>query len=908
MVSERTVPIKFQAIYQGAMHGMNKVSGKLAQINQQVRQNSVLNAGLQRVDRMTSRMSNVGGIGQLNKQMATGTSNMKAYGGQVNTFSRQLKGMSSIATMSTREIKSLTTQFDKFSSGVNAYQNLQPSFVKERGAGSRFTGRQYYTYQVGDTGAPITGMPMVDLPRGVAGSKKAVEATMLRNVEGMKYFGGRLTTFADEFATVARVIPDALGDTNLSRVMEAFKDPSKIEIQRMTSGKGKGMYSLMSGGQPVVGTPWLRTEKEAELFRNAASGMTKSLKETTATQEKMNRRQGVSFMNLLGLMVKFGIAMELIQAPGRLIQYGKETIGQAGRLFQGVSEISTLVPGINRENQAPIASQFSDIAARTRAGGVEPAAKVGSVARVIASSLETIPHGDPRTIGGTSFDAETATLLDMTEQVIKTAGSALETDYEAVARAMSRYAGAFRVTPSDPRMTRYSDLFTATVDVGDVSGANVAAFGGEIAGIVSAIWGSEDAERADRAFKEMHMLYATASTTLSPEVSATGIRNIFNKARRPSAGMHKYLTELKDVTTAHPDLPTVDLGAGALRRLGPLDWFREINKHLGMQGSVTNKLIESEWGQNKITGELDYHGGDIAAAEENVRSQISMALLNPMLENIRGVKGFYAIMIDDGGKLEKLASSLDNLTKEMGIADKRFVQAKTTEPASKDALNAMRQQARRGGLDPTEIAEHNLRKTRDLQDMVEGHPGTYSTIGSILHMINPVNFLPRAMNISEEFGRINKMLSQGVAPKDIHKQYMEDYGSVPYGLEPGKQGFWNYIQDIDPSRLEGGHRVQSYNELLSQYNELKKWNPESRQDVSDYYYDLPSILPNEGQTSGHLTNDIDINVTLQGSKVSTEEDAQQVGDAVVNEISKLLGLESYPDTSLSNLHRNTGVT
>ena len=925
MVSERTVPIKFQAIYQGAVHGMNKVSAKLAQINQQVRQNSAISGGLQRIDQMTSRMAGVGGIGQLNKQVATGAVGMKTYGSEVNSFSRKLNTMSSMAITGTKEVKRLTSQFDRLYTGVNAFKSLTPGFVKEQDAKGKFTGRQYYDYRFGESGAPVTGLGKMYLPSNTAQMKQAMEGAALTNIKGMEYTAKRMPEMSQQaLSTMQMLGPSAMETTDMYRFTKAFRDPSNITVDKMTGGPSKGKYSLKYGGENIPGTPWHDDVEGAERFRKSTAKMSKQMDATADKQEKLNRRQGVSFMNLLGLMVKFGVAMELIQAPGKAIQHVQEVLGQAGRLFESVAQISTLVPGINSANYAVIANQFSDIAIKTRAGGEEPAMGVASVGRVVASALETIPHGEARVVDGTLLDAETATLLDMTEQVIKTAGGALETNYEAVAKAMSRYAGSFRVTPTDPRMIKYSDLLSATVDIGDVSAANVAAFSGEIAGTVSAIWGSDNSKIADQALKEMHLLYATGSTTLEPAQIGTGIRNIMNKIRRPSAGTKKYLSDLKDVTAAHPDLDTVDLSYGALRRLKPLGWMREINKQLGTQGLVTSEFIKTSKGQSMIADEAAYFGGDMKLAEENVRAQVSMALLNPMLESIRATKGFQAIMIDNGEKLEKLNLSLNNLTSEIGLSDERFMQAKTTLPASEDAHKAAMQQASRGGLDPQELAQHNLRKTRDIQQIVQEHPGVPSMVLSKLHLVNPSNFIPRAFRRNEEFGRINEMLKEGIKPKDIYAEYEKRSYSIPPELEPGNQGFYNFLKGLDVNEIregninaqDGGKFVGDFysgrfkSPLELEYERTKQaWG---NKEVKDYYYDdyyndnLPSNMSSQGQpnANGNVTNDIDVSITLQSSQISAEEDTQHL----VDELSKLFDLESYPDASFTNLNRNIGVS
>ena len=133
-----------------------------------------------------------------------------------------------------------------------------------------------------------------------------------------------------------------------------LKKSDLINIAKIRKGPDKGAFGLTDQLGRIPGTPSFETEKEAEKFVSVIGNMRESMDKTVRQQDEQNRRQGITFTNLLGLMIKFGIAMQIIQFPGKVVQMVKDTEEDVVNLQQEVSRTKMLVPGLTKDIETSI--------------------------------------------------------------------------------------------------------------------------------------------------------------------------------------------------------------------------------------------------------------------------------------------------------------------------------------------------------------------------------------------------------------------------------------------------------------------------------------------------------------------------------------------------------------------------
>ena len=152
---------------------------------------------------------------------------------------------------------------------------------------------------------------------------------------------------------------------------------------------------------------------------------TKGNRENEAAQKEMQRRQGVSYFQLMSLMVKFGAAMAIIQAPGRALEAYGNIRGTSTDLQHQITETGLLVPGIIGQREAFTAATTSLAGKGYLIGeGPDIISRTAQTSTKLASALDAIPSmgrgsfTDPKTGQSAIFDEDMTKLLYMTEQAM----------------------------------------------------------------------------------------------------------------------------------------------------------------------------------------------------------------------------------------------------------------------------------------------------------------------------------------------------------------------------------------------------------------------------------------------------------------------------------------------------------
>ena len=688
-------------------------------------------------------------------------------------------------------------------------------------------------------------------------------------------------------------------------------------------------------------------------------------REEAAARKEQERRQGISFTQLLGLMIKFGIAMQLIQAPGRAIQYYSEVRDTAKELQFEATKTATLVPGI-MANRAIYQEQIWDIAGRSILGGdaKRNANLLAAVGTEFASSLENIPPIDEQTYktskGDVTLDREVSTLLYLIELSQRLAATGQESDPRLAKDYITRIAGPLQWRPDSAEFKRAMNVGLATIDFGDVRMGELSDWVGEMIGPFTAIWGRADLPTQQEQFLQASALYGTITKTLNPEESATAFRNMIKATVDPPEEVRKELIALKKFgERTGQDL---DITFGAYTREGALPYFRKVQGILGAEGTLVDRYIASQEGQEQIARDAPFFGGDKGIAEERLRTSISQEYLNFMFGNIRGMRGFMAAMVDGGEQLERFEKSLRGLVDSIDIMTVRERMLLSTADIQESQGQAISEKINQTGYNVEIGTLESARRKREMQLIEMRSGGVNRWVQSVwARSLNPRNIglleTQQYKPVSHSDATIARYaLEQGVNPAEMYSYFMETFGSAPEYLGPGKKGFRNFMsamaihkpgeisRDIhgqDPDIFGGiGFPDQSYflpKDKLINYNEQYFQSFATRKSILDNILTSPHEVMQEVMHPGLLSEfeaktpsplsrdvsieklhaseatannignliqgDININVTVDGDK----DVGQQIAEETAKSLIDLLDTDSLNDeATLRSANRNVG--
>ena len=955
---QKSVQYVVSTSYDQAIRGFKKVKDAIGATNQKLKETQILGHGVNDVMARMNKISDAHrktlgsvqdnytkSLGRLHGQAKEGSKQFKTYDDVIKTFNKDLKSMSSVANISTRDIKTMTNQFNRFVSGVKAFESFGPSLVRGRLGGGQFTGQQWMAFRHQQAASNIPSSPSIPIEGTSAVQREMAEQQFSQLSSQMDLFGNNLSALNREALDIAKVFGDTtLSTSKFKEVIDAFAQPNLINVEKMTKGPNAGMYALKSAtGSQIPGTPTFETEQEGSRFVSVVGNMRESMEKTIKSQETTNRRQGISFGNLLSLMVKFGIAMQLIELPGRVLQEYTRVIDQAVDFEHEIAKSATLIKDIREDELARDAfgTEVSEIAARSRVIDDQAAIATGRVVTEIASALETIPLSKPRMVQGRMIGAEAVTALDIVELGLLTSTAALEQDSPLpMVEALTKVASAYRL-PAD-RLKAYSEQMIATIDIGNVKGAQVSRYQGELAGFTSTLWGTQDKDRLQEMNEKLLGMYAVSTITQPPEEAATGWRGIFKGIIDRPKEISRDIMALRDYTAKTPGMETIDLTLGAFRA-DPEQYMKDMYRQLGPNSQMVSGWVGSKQGQKELAFEIDRFGGDRIAAEENLRATKSAELLGALWPNVRALRTVLAVGADEGKRLalglEKFANILDEnkLLSNIGIMFGTAKSAAAEQAGYKTAADIR--------LVSTDILKAKREQsTREIMDLERyGTPG--EQIVSRLRFADPRNWnrWPGRYEAYGDITKVRKTLEAGVPQEDLYEHLVgrgprvgEMLGKYPGqnipGLEPGPNTLQKFIQyhakefeKYDDRSFAG--KFFDFSDIFS--GDFIPFIGKTRRDEFDLIKDLEkaygggnirninsaALIDAYGQSSqggGPVTIDVGgIKIELSGSDIETEEQAKIIADTILNllnEINSTMELESYQNSDLSTLHRNVNIS
>ena len=429
---------------------------------------------------------------------------------------------------------------------------------------------------------------------------------------GNKFFGDR--EFARAYLSSTRQMGDIIGATGKGvSVGEVFDGQRSRMGFSAVDPKGNVLYTG-------------KTEQAVNKWIDAQEKQTKAMKRNTDSQ----RRQGVSFLELTSLMIKFGIAMELISLPFRIAGLVGGVISGGADREQQLAHIRALTnitkPGITHMGlEAYRVMQQFPVEGEYFTAGEE-----------IASSLATLAPSTP----GMGMDAEAKTVYDFLRLSAQYA-QAVNVNIETAVKAMTSLGSATKQNVQF--LEGYGDIMATTIDVGRLSANTVSNIAGEQIGYITSIWGNQP-ERQREEFQSVMELTAAASQTLPEGFLRASLTNWIKAIRSPDTGAKEYLGLLRKNRD-------VDLTFSELQKIGFRRWIQKYSAAIGPYGSLVSDWIQTPSGQEAIQTE---------GTEDIARQVAANQIFSILFPNIRGERFQIATLADLGRVLQDVVVGFEN--------------------------------------------------------------------------------------------------------------------------------------------------------------------------------------------------------------------------------------------------------
>ncbi len=376
-------------------------------------------------------------------------------------------------------------------------------------------------------------------------------------------------------------------------------------------GKGPGLFSTFEEPQRILDD----YRRSLERVTQATDRQSTAGKKST----EVNRRQGVSFTQLLGLMIKFGIAMQLINIPGRIA-------GIFGEIVRGGAESEASLAGVNALLRVS-RDEIMDLGRATRFLGADfgITGNVFGALEEAASSLGGFPFSQVRKMenGITLANEELQTTIGLFELAAK-AAVAGGVDIDDSMRAATSITAGFGVTVEEAEA--FMDILFKTVDKGRIQMDVLSRSFGELTGGMQLLFGNEPVRQL-KEFRDVMTGIAVSTQTLGEAESFTAQRNLLKGFVDTSAESTKLRNELKGLG--------VSLTVNDIITQGYAGTLREINRTIAPQGTIIDDLVKTQKEQVEIMGEA------------NFRQARWVEIITTLFPNIRQIRSIQAQLNDE---------------------------------------------------------------------------------------------------------------------------------------------------------------------------------------------------------------------------------------------------------------------
>ena len=334
---------------------------------------------------------------------------------------------------------------------------------------------------------------------------------------------------------------------------------------------------------------------------------------------------------LLGLMIKFGVAMEIIMLPGRIISGFINIIKTGSEWEQQLANINSLL-GVQKDEIYQLGRALSDIERQYGTTG-----EVTQAAYEIASSLNQ-KLIDTAQSGYEGLGKETSAVAGFMELGAKTAVAGI-TEIETALEGLIRVQSGFNFSLAETEVAANA-MFKA-IDKGLFNFEQLSPHVGEIVGGLNAAFGSGDTAKSLNNFKEMLAVWSAVSIQLTPHETVTSLRNILANMQQLSAEAERFVNKASEYGVK---LRPVDIVS-----MSPMQYMRELQRTLTPYGTLVDQAVKQNQGQVEEFG------------EEAFRLAQSRKFMQILFPNRRSMRGINAVLAND---MQVLEAHYENMFKQ----------------------------------------------------------------------------------------------------------------------------------------------------------------------------------------------------------------------------------------------------
>lgn len=462
-----------------------------------------------------------------------------------------------------------------------------------------------------------------------------------------------LASMGNMIDTVGRRLRGVESSANRARSALRQMNTEQLSATRIQGRSAGGQFSSIEqassfGVRGVPGASFRQAEEAQSAIdnvRRSTDRLTQSNERLTTSSNKSaqaNRRQGVSFTQLLGLMIKFGIAMEIINFPGRII-------GLFTGIIRGGTEAETSLAGVNALLRVS-KDEIMDLGRVTR-GIAADFGVTGDAFEALeqaASALGGFPSSQIRVMKNdirlANDELQTTADLFRLASIASVAGGVQIQD---TMRAATTITSGFGVSVKEAEL--FMDVLFKTVDKGNVQMDELSRTFGELTGGLQLLFGN-DPKRQLKEFTDVMTGFAVSTQTLTPPQAGTALRNLLKGFVDASVESTKLRNRLKELG--------VSLTVNDIISQGYAETLREMNRTIAPQGRIIDDLVAANKEQVEVMGEA------------NFRQSQWVAIVTGLFPNIRQTRSLQAQLNDEMRVYNAFAKDMANFT---GETNKQFV-------------------------------------------------------------------------------------------------------------------------------------------------------------------------------------------------------------------------------------------
>ncbi len=383
------------------------------------------------------------------------------------------------------------------------------------------------------------------------------------------------------------------------------------------------------------------------LYAYAAAARAAASASTTATRAA--QRQRISFMEMMRMMVVFGMGLQIINAmmlPGKWLMWG---IKSSMQFEHGMAQVNTVL-GVTKQELRALGDASLLVGARM--GMTQD--KITEGLYNIGQSISAIK------LDGMNRATASLELLHESQRLAKTSGVELNIATEGLMRTMASMGFGMK------DLREIAGLLFQTINVGIISGDELNRNIGDITSSLSfLITKMSDLEKKN-VTKQMLALWSALSQTIPASEAATSVNVFMNSLIKGSDEAVRLMNEFKNMFG-------VDITMEAFLQKGPLKYFEDLFAVIKDNGP----LMQYIQGQIGSLNNLQDNNAKVTA--------IQVGVLGTLFGNIRALRG---VLAAGGDEMRVFNTALGEFANAATAYDKAVAEMMNTAQTKWEQLSA----------------------------------------------------------------------------------------------------------------------------------------------------------------------------------------------------------------------------